>query len=170
MTRAALIYIGATLAANVTAAVFLPLPFGLSVALGTFFFGLVPTQRDRLHRAGRRTVYTVIALAAVANLPLVLVLDTPARIIGASFVTILLAEAADTEVFAALKGHPWIVRVAGSNAVSVPLDSVLFTLLAFAGELPTGMLIGLIVGETLWKYGVSIIAALPGMRKQEAAV
>jgi hypothetical protein len=55
---------------------------------------------------------------------------------------------------------PWLVRVAGSNAVSVPLDTLLFTLIAFAGVLPRGDILALLFGETLLKYAIGTLAAV----------
>jgi uncharacterized PurR-regulated membrane protein YhhQ (DUF165 family) len=80
-------------------------------------------------------VYGTIAAAALANVIMSAVLGVPIRIILASFLAIMLAETADTEVYQKLIRYPWLLRVAGSNAVSVPLDTLLFTLVAFAGSL-----------------------------------
>lgn len=156
------IYILATLGANYTTTPdwFIPLPiFGL-VALGTFIFGVTFTQRDRLHAAGRKWIYGTIAIAAVANVIMSALLAVPLRIIAASFLAIVLAETADTEIYQRLLRYPWLTRVAGSNAVSVPLDTLLFTLIAFAGVLSTTEILALFVGESLLKYAIGILVAL----------
>lgn len=155
-----LLYILATLAANYTAAWFIPLPVFGQVAVGTFVFGFTFTQRDRLHRGGRGWVYGTIALAALANVLMSVVLGVPFRIIGASFLAIMLAETADTEVYQRLLRYPWLMRVAGSNAVSVPLDTLLFTLIAFAGVLSWADIGALLFGEILIKYAMGAIVAL----------
>lgn len=156
----ALIYILATLGANYTAAWFIPLPVFGQVAFGTFIFGITFTQRDRLHAAGRRWVYGTIAIAALANVLLSGFLGVPMRIILASFLAIVLAETADTEIYQKLIRYPWLLRVTGSNAVSVPLDTLLFTLIAFGGVLPTAEIISLLFGETLLKYAIGALVAL----------
>ena len=156
----AVIYILATLGANYTATWFIPFPVFGQVAVGTFIFGITFTQRDRLHSAGRQWVYGTIAVAALANILMSAVLAVPLRIILASFLAIVLAETADTEIYQKLLRYPWLLRVAGSNAVSIPLDTVLFTLVAFAGALSTGEILSLLFGETLIKYAIGIIAAL----------
>ena len=156
----ATLYVLATLGANYTATWFIPLPvFGL-VAVGTFIFGITFTQRDRLHSAGRLWVYGTIALAALANILMSAVIGVPLRIILASFLAIVLAETADTEIYQKLLPYPWLLRVAGSNAVSIPLDTLLFTLIAFAGELSTVKMLSLLFGEVVVKYLIGVLTAL----------
>ena len=156
----AIIYIVATLGANYTAAWFIPFPIFGQVAVGTFIFGVTFTQRDRLHGAGRKWVYGTIAVAALANVLMSAVWQVPLRIILASFLAIVLAETADTEIYQKLMRYPWLMRVAGSNAVSIPLDTLLFTLVAFAGVLPLWEIISLLFGETVTKFTIGAIAAL----------
>ena len=55
------------------------------------------------------------------------------RIFLASFLAIILAETADTEIYHKLRDRSWAVRVLSSNVVSVPLDSITFNVIAFAG-------------------------------------
>jgi uncharacterized PurR-regulated membrane protein YhhQ (DUF165 family) len=156
----AIIYILATLGANYTAAWFIPFPVFGQVAVGTFIFGVTFTQRDKLHAAGRRWVYGTIAAAALANVLMSALLAVPMRIILASFIAIVLAETADTEIYQKLLRYPWLVRVAGSNAVSVPLDTLLFTLVAFAGVLSTIEILSLLFGEIITKYAIGLLVAL----------
>lgn len=159
----ALIYIAATLAANYTAAWFIPLPvFGL-VSVGTLFFGVTFTQRDRVHQRGRKAVYTMILAAAILNSIMSIVLGVSWRILLASFTAIILAETADTEVYQRLLQRRWIERVAGSNSVSIPLDSILFTFIAFFGVYPVTMLVAIIFGDVILK---AIISALVAVRRQ----
>jgi len=156
----ATIYVLATLVANYTAAWFIPLPvFGL-VSVGTLAFGVTFTQRDRVHRFGRKAVYAMIMVAAVLNTLESLVLGVSGRVILASFTAIILAEAADTEVYQRLLQRPWIQRVAGSNAVSIPLDTILFTLIAFAGVFPPVMLVAIMFGDIVLKAVISTIVAV----------
>lgn len=162
LAAAGLVYVAATLLANFTLDSFIPVGDFFLVNVGTLFFGLTFTQRDRLHRYGRRTVYAMILAAATTNVVLAASLGTPLRFVVVSFVTILLAEAADTEVYQRLLARRWLVRVASSNAVSAPLDTVLFTLLAFWGQpyATAGWLTQVIVTDVLVKYAAGILAAV----------
>ncbi|MBD2102977.1 queuosine precursor transporter [Leptolyngbya sp. FACHB-261] len=154
----ATIYIVAVLAANYTATWFIPLPIFGQVAVGTFIFGVTFTQRDRMHMSGRRFVYQVIALTALLCLLESLLLKVPSRIIFASLTGIVLSEIADTEVYQRLLKRSWVLRVAGSNAVSIPIDTLLFNVLAFAGVFPLAQLIGIMWGELLVKAISSTVA------------
>jgi len=147
-------WIALVVLSNFTADWFVSLgPLRFSVA--TLIFGATFTLRDMLHAAGRRFVYAIIGLAAIANVAAAVVAGVSLRVAVASFVCILLAESADTEVFARIRAT-WRVRALGSNTVSIPLDTVLFVTLAFAGVLPNDLLLLLIVGETVVKYVVSV--------------
>lgn len=156
----AAIYILATLGANYTAAWFIPFPIFGQVAVGTFIFGITFTQRDKLHSGGRLWVYGTIAIAALTNVLMSVLLAVPFRIILASFIAIVLAETADTEIYQKLLRYPWLMRVAGSNAVSIPLDTLLFILVAFAGVLSTTEMVSLLFGETITKYAIGLLIAL----------
>ncbi|HEY9638927.1 MAG TPA: VUT family protein [Coleofasciculaceae cyanobacterium] len=157
-----LIYILAVLGANYTATWFIPFPIYGQAAIGTFIFGVTFTQRDRLHQYGRRYVYRAIAVAAGTNVLMSAVLGVPLRIIAASFLAIVLAETADTEIYQRLISKSWLIRVAGSNAVSVPLDTVLFTLIAFWGvaAFPPAVIASILVGDTIVKYAIGALVAL----------
>lgn len=157
---AAAVYVAAVLAANATAETFIELPvFGL-VSIGTLFFGVTFTQRDRVHRAGRPAVYAMIAVTAILAALESVYLDVSWRIILASVLAILLAEAADTEVFQRLRDRGWYQRVAGSNAVSIPLDSLIFTLVAFAGVFSIYTIAEIVWGDIVAKGVVGTIAAV----------
>jgi queuosine precursor transporter len=166
-----LIYILAVLGANYTTTPewFIPLPIYGQVALGTFIFGITFTQRDRLHQYGRSAVYLTIALAAIANVIMSSVLQVDIRIIIASFVAIILSETADTEIYQRLLQRSWFVRVMGSNAISVPLDTVIFWAIAFFGQLPFSQMVALIVGEIIIKYSIGALTALYRGKQTELA-
>jgi uncharacterized PurR-regulated membrane protein YhhQ (DUF165 family) len=155
-----IIYVIAVLTANYTAVWFFPLPvFGL-VAIGTLVFGATFTARDYVHQLGRRHVYLMIAIAALASAALSALGEVPWRIVAASVVAICLAEAVDTEVYQRLLHRPWLARVAGSNAVSIPLDSTLFNLLAFAGVFALPMIGAIVFGEIVVKFVTGAVVAL----------
>jgi queuosine precursor transporter len=159
---AALVYVGCTVLANFTLDSFIPLGDFLLINVGTLFFGITFTQRDRLHRFGRRVVYRVILLAAAANVAVALAIGTPLRYVAVSFLAIVISEAADTEVYHRLLHRRWIARVAGSNAVSAPLDTILFTTLAFAGApfATAAWMTQVIVTDVVVKYAASMVAAV----------
>ncbi len=102
----------------------------------------------------------MLAITAVLATLESIFLDVPWRIIVASCLAILLAEAADTEVYHRLRGHGWYRRVAGSNAVSIPLDSIIFTVTAFAGVFAVGMIVEIVWGDIVAKAAVGTLAAL----------
>lgn len=154
------VYAGASLVANVMS-VRVVTVFGWSIDAGTLTYPLTFTVRDLIHKVGgkaaARTAILVTAALngamtlcfwAAAKLPADLavgpqrefgdVLIQTWRIVAASLLAQVVAELLDTEVyqrFVDRYGHSaqW-GRVLSSNAVSVPIDSVLFTLVAFGGE------------------------------------
>jgi queuosine precursor transporter len=166
---AALVYVGCTVLANFTLDSFIPLGDFFLINVGTLFFGVTFTQRDRLHRFGRRVVYRVILLAAGANVSAAWAVGTPLRYVAVSFLAIVISEAADTEVYHRLLHRRWFTRVAGSNAVSAPLDTILFTTLAFAGApfATAAWMTQVIVTDVFVKYGASLVAAITLMSRPE---
>lgn len=161
MLAAMTVYIACTLLANYTFDSFLPLGDFFLVNVGTFFFGITFTQRDRVHRFGRRAVYAMIAAAAAANVALALGLGTPLRYVAVGFLAILVSESADTEIYQRLLHRRWLTRVASSNAVSAPLDTVLFTVLAFVGApfATFGWMLQVITTDILVKFAASMAAS-----------
>jgi len=169
---------------------------GILVSVGTLIFGVTFTQRDRMHARGRPFVYTVIAISAVLNLIMLVsfsfvwgsavtrffderewgwLAEASAmlqangwRVFLASFLAILIAESADTEVFHLHRDRPWLTRVFRSNAVSIPIDSILFNLIAFAGNafFPPVVLAKVILGEIVAKFLVGAAYALVYPKKQ----
>ena len=162
---------------------------GILVSVGTLVFGITFTQRDRMHRLGRPFVYKVILLSAVLNLVMLtslrhvwggsllawlngagwtwpagavaMLMENGWRVFLASFLAIIIAESADTEVFHLYRNRSWIGRVTRSNAVSIPVDSILFNLVAFAGSsyFPPLVLAKVILGEILAKFVVGLLYA-----------
>jgi uncharacterized integral membrane protein (TIGR00697 family) len=133
-----------------------------AVDMGTFIYPITFTLRDVVHKAlGKRAARTLVVTAAVVNVCMALYLQWAARapsdvsyplgpefeavlaplwrITIASVVAELISELVDTEVYSwfvrrITTRHQW-ARVAVSNAVSVPLDNVIFAVGAF-GALP----------------------------------
>lgn len=156
----AIIYIIVVLLANYTATWFIPFPIFGQVSIGTLIFGITFTQRDRMHRLGRRYVYGIIGLTAVLAGLESLFLAVPSRIIVASLIAIVLSEVADTEVYQRFIHRSWYTRVATSNAVSIPIDTLLFNLIAFYGVFPGIELISIMFGEIVFKALTASGAAL----------
>lgn len=163
---------------------------GLSVDMGTFVYPLTFTLRDVVHKLlGRQSARVLIVTAAAINLVMAAYLwwvarvesdpnwglgdefaavMTPiSRIVLASIVAELVAELVDTEVYhwfvtRVTRRHQW-ARVLTSNSVSVPLDSLLFSLLAFAplpglGGLPWETVAGIFVFNVAVKYAVTLVS------------
>ncbi|MCF3651211.1 VUT family protein [Synoicihabitans lomoniglobus] len=170
--RSAVIYIVAVLVANLTATWFLHFPIFGQVAVGTFVFGFTFTQRDRMHAKGRRFVYTVIAITAALSALLSVLGQVPPRIILASVIAIVLAETADTEVYQRLLAKSWWHRVLTSNAVSIPLDSIFFNVVAFAGVagFPPTVILSIIFGEIVVKTLVGAVSAFWRGRESDRPV
>jgi len=161
-----LAYVGSVLLANVFLDTFIALPlFGL-FSVGSIFFAAVFTLRDALHAYGLRTVYWAIALALLVNAAYGhWVAHISARFLLASFLSILLSELLDTALFARLRRQRWHARVLASNAVSVPLDSTAFTLLAFGGVMGAWDMAQIIYADILGKYAIAaLLAYLPFLR------
>lgn len=154
-------YVGAQVIADVTS-LKIGVVGGRAVDMGTFVYPITFTLRDVVHKAlGRRAARTLVITAAVVNLFMALYIQWAAkaptdasyplgaefqavlaplwRITVASIVAEVVSELADTEVYhwfvrRVTTRHQW-ARVATSNAVSVPIDNVLFAVLAF-GAIP----------------------------------
>ncbi|MDO4905479.1 MAG: VUT family protein [Lautropia sp.] len=152
-----LAYVGSVLLANVFLDHFIPLPFFGLLSIGTLFFAAVFTLRDHLHRYGLPTVMVGIGLALVVNVAYGLYFGIESRFLMASFISILVSELADTAAFQHLMHWRWRHRVLASNAVSVPLDSTLFSLLAFGGSMSLFDIGQIIYADIISKY---LIAAL----------
>jgi queuosine precursor transporter len=141
--------------------------FGL-LSAGTITFGITFTIRDLAHQAsvraglGRRPIFLMIGVAAVVNVVVALATNTPPRFLVASFLAILISEGIDTEIYHRLRTRSWLVRVLSSNAVSVPLDSSIFTIVAFLGDDGYGAIkmLQIVQADVTFKLLVSAVLAL----------
>ena len=155
-------YVASVVAANLTLQYFITLPVLGVFTFGTLFFALTFTFRDRVHHLSKSKtfVYRTILVTALANVIAAYYTNTPWRFIIASFIAIVLSETADTEVFHAFKTKTWTRRVLTSNAISVPLDTAVFVLIAFSGSLPNNIIWQIFQNDVLWKYGIATIIAV----------
>jgi uncharacterized integral membrane protein (TIGR00697 family) len=158
---------------------------GFSVDAGTVIYPLTFTLRDLVHKLlGRAAARTVIVAAAVTNLVMAglfafaawlppdptwqlqrefaAVLTPVWRIVLASIVAELASELVDTEVY-----HLWVERVTRryqwarvlvSNAISVPLDSLVFSWGAFGGLLPNPIVWSVFAANVIVKGAVTLLS------------
>jgi queuosine precursor transporter len=165
MSRVAIVAVGAYVGAQVIADVTslkIGNVAGRAVDMGTFIYPITFTLRDVVHKAlGKRAARTLVLTAAGVNVFMAIYLQWAARapadasfalgpefsavlaplwrITFASILAEVASELADTEVYhwfvtKVTAGHQW-ARVAVSNAVSVPIDNVIFVVVAF-GAIP----------------------------------
>lgn len=164
-----IVYLTCVLLAQYTATWFIPLQLPLiggAVTVGTLLFGVTFTARDRVHRLGRKYVYAMIGLAILGSIIETIILGVPFRIIIASAIAIGISESADTEVYHRLLNKSWFIRVISSNAVSVPLDTILFVGIAFTGLLPLFIVVQIAYTEIIAKYTVALIVAIRRSRSE----
>jgi len=160
---------------------------GLSMDAGTIIYPFTFTLRDLVHKvAGKRVARLLIVLAAAINLLMALlfwlvanlppaqevgvqasfgaVLAPVWRIVIASIIAEVVSELTDTEVYSAWVrrvGERWQWgRVLSSNAVSVPLDSFLFTTLAFGGVYTWATVFSIFWANVLVK-GIVTVVSIP---------
>ena len=91
-----------------------------------------------------------------------LILGQTPRILVASFVAYLVGEFTNSYILAKLKvategRHLWL-RTIGSTLIGQGLDSIIFVVIAFAGVLPSEILIATMVTQWLVKSGYEVVA------------
>jgi len=159
--------------------------FNLAVDGGTFLYPLAFTLRDLIHkRLGKSTTQSIIIISAIINIftPIFFfavaklpsdpswaynqdfanILTPVIRISLASVVAGVIAELIDTEIYHLFvtkitKKYQWL-RVLLSNAVSVPIDTLIFTAIAFLGVLNSKTIFDIIIFNCVVKYAVSVLS------------
>ena len=186
-------YIGAQMLSDI-ASLKIGVVAGLAVDMGTFIYPITFTLRDIVHKVlGKRNAQTLILSAAGINLFMAAYLawaatvpSDPAWGLGDAFSTILgpvwrivtasilaevVSELVDTEIY-----H-WFVtrvttrfqwaRVLTSNSISIPIDNLIFAVLAFAPlpglegsplSLPWEVVWQIFVFNLAVKYAVTLIS------------
>ena len=157
----------------------------LAVDGGTFLYPLAFTIRDMAHKTiGKKNTQKLIIVSAiinifspvyfyiVSNIPadsswqfneaFQLTLSPVLRIAIASIVGSTVAELVDTEIYhffvtKITKRYQWL-RVLISNAFSIPVDNLLFVVIAFYGALPFDALLGIFIFNFFVKYAVTIVS------------
>jgi len=178
------LYIAAQMLADIASLRILSIG-GLSVDGGTLVYPFTFTLRDLVHKVGGiATARALIFTAAIVNLLMALlflavsilpadpsvgpqtafgaVLAPVWRIVTASILAEVIAELVDGEVYQAwVNRHAdrwqWM-RVLTSNAISVPLDSVLFSVLAFGWMLPWPVVWSIALANILIKFAVTLFS------------
>jgi len=171
--------------------------WGIVLPAGSLMFAFTFTLRDLVHkRLGVRWARAAIAAAAMFNVVQSLYLAGMARLPAplffaqgeawgqifalipsitlASIIAELVSELIDTEVYdfwrRKLAGLPQWTRVLASNAVSLPLDSLIFGILAFnllprvfGGDVtPVPVALQVVAGQIVWKAIVTVVS-IPGI-------
>jgi len=162
---------------------------GFSIDAGTFIYPLTFTLRDMVHKvAGIKIARILILAAAAINLIMALffkivailppdlsvgsqsefglVLAPVWRIVGASIIAEVISELIDTEgyrfwVERVTRKHQW-ARVLVSNALSIPIDSFIFSFLAFWGIMPTAVVMSIFFSNMIIK-GLTTLISIPGI-------
>lgn len=164
-------YIAAQILSDITSLKIIPF-LGFAMDAGTLIYPITFTLRDLVHKVvGRKGARVMIVTAAVINLLMAglfwivsrfpydpsagpqadwdSVLAPVWRIVVASILAEVVSELVDTEVY-----HLWVTRITeryqwarvlSSNAVSLPVDSLIFAWLAFGGVYPNA-----VVWEIFW--------------------
>jgi uncharacterized integral membrane protein (TIGR00697 family) len=158
---------------------------GFSMDAGTFIYPLTFTIRDLIHkRLGKTAARTVIILAAAVNLFMAIffhftawlpqdpswglaeefsaILGPVWRIVIASIVAEVFSELLDTEIYhlwqnRITRRYQWL-RVLSSNAVSIPVDSLIFCWLAFGFALPHNVVWSIFYANVMVKGAVTILS------------
>ena len=178
------LYIAAQLLSDI-ASLKITLIAGFSMDAGTFIYPLTFTIRDLIHkRLGKQVARTVIFIAAGINLFMALffqftawlpqdpswglgrefaaVLGPVWRIVIASIVAEIISELIDTEIYhlwqkRITEKYQWM-RVLSSNAVSVPVDSLIFCWGAFGFALPHDVVWSIFFANVIVKGAVTIFS------------
>ena len=163
--------------------------FGLSVSAFSIAYPLTFTLRDMAHKlAGPFVARTLIIAAAViylvvqaffsiiSNLPpemteaeritLGQLLTPEWRFLAAAVLASVISQLVDTEIYTRWverfgAAHQW-GRVLASNAIGIPLDRILFLVLAFAGTMSTEGMVEAFIGTTIFRLVFSVIS-IPGI-------
>ena len=196
LSRVAVVVVAAYIAAQMVADIAslkIGVIAGLAVDMGTFVYPVTFTLRDLVHKTlGKRNAQLLIVTAAVINLAMVLYLmwaaATPSdpasfggvefsaifaplwRIVCASIIAELVSELVDTEIYHLFVSRvttrfQWL-RVLASNSVSVPIDNLLFVLIAFSplpflgAQLVDSWAVAweIFLFNLLVKYGVTLVS------------
>ena len=185
---ASVAYIAAQLMADIASLKILNIA-GFSVDGGTLIYAITFTLRDLVHKtAGIKMARALVIAGAVINLVMAgmfwlisilppdlavgtqeafnQVLAPVWRIVIASIIAEVISELIDTEVYQLWvnkmgEKSQWL-RVLTSNSVSIPLDSILFSWIAFGGVLPAQIVWSIVLSNIIIKFVLTLFS-LPGI-------
>lgn len=177
-------YVAAQILSDITTLRIIKL-FGISMDAGTLIYPITFTLRDMIHKAfGARVARLVVFLAAGINIFMAglfwlvsvlppdmsvgmqaefgMVLSPVFRITLASIIAEVISETIDGQMYEVWvrrfgQKHQW-GRVLVSNLVSVPIDSLLFVIVAFAGVLPLSVMVSIFLFNMAVKLAVSVVS------------
>ena len=163
--------------------------FGIGASAFSIAYPLTYTLRDMAHKlAGPHVARTLIIAAAViylivqaffaiiSSLPpqmspeestaLSQLLSPEWRFLMAAVVASVVSQLVDTEIYTCWverfgRKHQW-GRVLASNVIGIPLDRILFLLLAFVGTMSTDGMVKAFIGTTIVRLVFGIIS-IPGI-------
>jgi len=178
------LYIAAQLLSDI-ASLKITLLAGFSMDAGTFIYPLTFTIRDLVHkRLGKLAARKIIVVAAGINLFMALffhfvawlpqdpawglgkefsvILGPVWRIVIASIIAEVFSELIDTEIYDLWQSritqkYQWM-RVLTSNAVSIPIDSLIFCWGAFGFLLPHNVVWSIFFANVIVKGAVTLIS------------
>ncbi len=177
------LYVSFQLFANILSTKIALLPFlNLAIDGGTVIYPLTFTLRDFVHKThGKRDARQVIMIAAALNAVMFglfwlvgkmtpdptwqfqqayeQILLPVGRIVLASIVAQVISELIDTEIFSYVYkkiGDTSAVFV--SNSISLVIDSLIFSFIAFLGALPLATVLQIVVANILVKFVISTLS------------
>lgn len=177
-------YIAAQLISNI-ASLKIGIVLGYAVDMGTFLYPLTFTLRDLVHKgADKRHSQSVILTSGAITLVMALIfflisfvpgdqswglekefnaiLKPVWRIALSSIAAQVVSELVDTEAYHLFvtrvsTQYQWL-RVLVSNALSVPVDTLIFCIGAFAFALPANVVFEIFVFNVVVKYAVTVLS------------
>jgi len=177
-------YLLCQIIADVTASKMVDL-FGVYVPAAVFIYALTFTLRDLAHKQlGKKTTVYLVLTAGVVNVLMALyfmftvalkpagfwgnqeayslILGVVPRIVTASILAEMASELIDTEVYQRwidrFPNAPQWSRVLVSNGISLPIDSIIFVGVAFAGTMPINALFRVMIGQIIVKAVITVIS------------
>jgi queuosine precursor transporter len=178
------IYIAAQMLSDI-ASLKIGIVFGLAVDMGTFLYPITFTIRDMAHKViGKRNAQTMIIMAALVNLfmagYLYWVASVPGdpnwgldkefaailapvwRIVLASILAEVVSELVDTEIYhwfvtRITTRYQWL-RVLISNSISIPIDTLIFSVGAFGWVLPWEVVWQIFLFNLVVKFVMTLIS------------
>jgi len=158
---------------------------GIAMDAGTLLYPLTFTLRDLIHkRSDKKTSIYIVCIGALMNLLMFIVFFIVSklspdmsvgeqtefgkvlvgswRIIVASVIAMFISEMADTTIYEKFTNKfkkYQFMRVITSNFISVPIDSIIVTLIAFYGTMPVNVLVSITLVNIAIKYIITIVTA-----------